>query len=213
MDYLYIIPNINKRKTYSQVQNQMREKIRLFRESVKLVWQSAPGWAVINIILSVLKSFSPLLLIWLLKLLIDTVTEAATSGSGNNTYDIIWLISAVVIIYFIDEAASDFSSYARKKQSMKLETFMYGLLHSKAVKLDLINFERPEYFDCLSRASGEAPWRPNSILNNLVGMLRGSLSLLLMAGLITTLHWSLAVLLIVSNIPGIWLRFHYAGIL
>jgi len=90
---------------------------------------------------------------------------------------------------------------------------MYGLLHSKAIKLDLINFERPEYFDCLSRASREAPWRPNSILNNLVSMLRGLLSLLLMAGLILTLHWTLAVLLLVANIPGIWLRLYYADIL
>jgi ATP-binding cassette subfamily B protein len=90
---------------------------------------------------------------------------------------------------------------------------MYGLLHSKAVKLDLINFENPEYFNCLTRASREAPWRPNSILNNLVSLLRGSLSLLLMAGLIFTLHWTLAVLLLVANIPGIWLRLHYAGIL
>jgi ATP-binding cassette subfamily B protein len=90
---------------------------------------------------------------------------------------------------------------------------MYGLLHSKAVKLDLINFENPEYFNCLTRASREAPWRPNSILNNLVSLLRGALSLLLMAGLIFTLHWTLAVLLIVANIPGIWLRLHYAGIL
>ncbi len=44
-------------------------------------------------------------------------------------------------------------------------------------------------------------------------MLRGLLSLLLMAGLILTLHWTLAVLLIVANIPGIWLRLYYADIL
>jgi len=87
------------------------------------------------------------------------------------------------------------------------------LLHSKAIKLDLINFERPEYFDCLSRASREAPWRPNSILNNLVSLLKGLLSLLLMAGLILTLHWTLAVLLLVANIPGIWLRIYYADAL
>ena len=34
-----------------------------------------------------------------------------------------------------------------------------------------------------------------------------------MAGLILTLNWTLAVLLLVANIPGIWLRLHYAGIL
>ena len=34
-----------------------------------------------------------------------------------------------------------------------------------------------------------------------------------MAGLILTLHWTLAVLLVVANIPGIWLRLHYADVL
>ena len=34
-----------------------------------------------------------------------------------------------------------------------------------------------------------------------------------MAGLIFTLHWTLAVLLLVANIPGIWLRLYYADIL
>ena len=34
-----------------------------------------------------------------------------------------------------------------------------------------------------------------------------------MAGLILTLHWTIAVLLLVANIPAIWLRLHYAEIL
>src|SRR5512133_2598550 len=90
---------------------------------------------------------------------------------------------------------------------------MYGLLHSKASRLDLINFEDPEYFDCLSRASREATWRPNNILNNLISISGSLLSLLLIAGLIITLNWISALLLVVANIPGIWLRLHYAEVL
>ncbi|MCX6326299.1 MAG: ABC transporter ATP-binding protein [Bacteroidia bacterium] len=191
----------------------MKEKIKLFRESLRLAWESAPGWAFANIFISVIRSFLPLILVWLLKILIDNITKAATTGSGIPFDNVLWIILAVVVVYFLDEASSDFSNYVRKKQSLELEFYMYGLLHSKAIKLDLINFERPEYFDCLSRAAREAPWRPNNILNNLVSMLRGLLSLLLMAGLILTLQWTLAVLLLVANIPGIWLRIHYAGIL
>ena len=153
------------------------------------------------------------MLIWLLKIVIDDITQAAKAVSSAYALNIIWPILAVAIIWFLDEASSDFSNYVRKKQAMKLEVYMYGLLHSKAIKLDLINFERPEYFDCLARASREAPWRPNSILNNLVSMLRGVLSLVLMAGLILTLQWMLVVLLLVANIPGIWLRLYYADIL
>ena len=189
----------------------MREKLNLFRESLKLVWNSSPGWTFTNIVMSVLRSIFPLMLIWLLKVVVDDITKAATAGIGTPVINVLAPVIAVVIIWFLDEASSDFSNYVRKKQALKLEVYMYGLLHSKAIKLDLINFERPEYFDCLSRASREAPWRPNSILNNLVSMLRGLLSLLLMAGLIFTLHWTLAVLLLVANIPGIWLRLYYAG--
>lgn len=191
----------------------MREKIKLFRESLKLVWNSSPGWTFTNIVMSVVRSVFPLILIWLLKIVVDVITKAATSSSPVPDSKVLWPVIAVVIVWFLDEASADFSNYVRKKQALKLEVYMYGLLHSKAIKLDLINFERPEYFDCLTRASREAPWRPNSILNNMVSLLRGIVSLVLMAGLILTLHWMLALLLIVANIPGIWLRLHYADIL
>jgi ATP-binding cassette subfamily B protein len=191
----------------------MKEKIRYFKESIRLVWRSAPGWAVANVLLSILRSILPLLLIWLIKGLIDGITTAATTKPGASIEGVLWYIIAIVIIWFTDEVVSDFGNLVRKKQSMKLEAYMYGLLHSKAIKLDLINFEHPGYFDLLSRASREAPWRPNSILNNIVSFFRGLLSLLLMAGLLTTLHWSMALILIAVNIPGIWLRLHYADVL
>jgi ATP-binding cassette subfamily B protein len=189
----------------------MKGKIRLFRKALNLVWDSAPGWATVNIAISVLQSFLPLILLYLTKLLIDEITRAVSSGTTSST--IVTIIIVVVVIYFLDEVSSDFGNFVRKKQSVKLEEYMYGILHSKAVRLDLINFEHPGYFDCLSRATSEAPWRPNSILNNIISMFRGLLSLILMAGLLLTLHWGVALLLIVVNIPGIWLRLHYADIL
>ena len=118
----------------------MRTRIRYFRESVRLVWESAPSWTLANIIISVLRSFLPLILIWLLKELIDIITKVASSGQVRVPADVLWLIIAVVIFWFLDEAASGLDTYIRKKQSMKLEDYMYGLLHSKSIKLDLINF-------------------------------------------------------------------------
>jgi len=191
----------------------MKEKIKLFREALKLVWESAPGWAIVNSSISILRSFLPLALVYLIKLLIDDITAAASSEPGIYAENVLRMIIAVVIVYFLDEASSDLGSFVRKKQSLKLEIYMYDLLHRKAVRLDLINFEHPGYYDCLSRATGEAPWRPNSILNNLISMFRGFLSLILMAALLATLHWSMALILVLVNIPGIWLRLHYADIL
>ena len=191
----------------------MKEKVKLFRESLKLVWASAPGWATVNTAISFIRSFLPLALLFLIKLLIDNITKASSGTTGTGFSNVLWLIIAVVIVYFVDEISTDFGNFVRKKQSLKLESYMYDLLHSKAIKLDLINFEKPDYFDCLTRASREAPWRPNSILNNLVSMFRGLLSMLLMAGLLARLNWLIAFLLLVVNIPAIWLRLHYADVI
>ena len=191
----------------------MKAKIILFRKSLKLVWESAPGWATVNILISVLQSFLPLILVYLIRILIDDITTAASSGDAITSAKIIWMIAAVVIVYFLDEVSSDLGNLVRQKQSVKLEGYMYGLLHSKAVRLDLINFEHPGYFDILSRATAEAPRRPNSILDNIISMFRGFLSLVLMTALIVTLHWGLALMLLAVNVPGIWLRLHYADIL
>jgi ATP-binding cassette, subfamily B, bacterial len=190
----------------------MKEKLNLFIQSFKLVWQSAPGWASVNAILSVVRSVLPLMLLWLLKNAIDAITEASAKGSVGPEA-VLWPVVALIIIWFLDEALSDLGNYVRKKQSVAFETHMYGLLHSKASSLDLINFENPGYFDCLSRAAREATWRPNNILNNLVSVSRSLLSLLIMAGLIFTLNQALAILLLVANIPGIWLKFHFADVL
>lgn len=189
------------------------KKVRLFIESLKLVWVSAPAWATVNVIVSVVRSILPLALVFLIKSLIDKITATAGNGTGHTFLPVIILIIAVVTVFFLDEISFEFSNFVRKKQALRLESHMYDLLHKKAVSLDLINFENPGYFDILSRASREAPWRPGNILNNLVSIFRGLLSLLLMSGLLASLSWWLVLLLLIVNIPGVWLRLYFADVL
>ena len=189
------------------------KKLKLFNESLRLVWKSAPVWATINVVVSVLRSILPLALVFLIKNLIDSITAGTGSGAQQSLSRVIYMIAAVVVVFFLDEISFEFSNFVRKKQSLKLESYMYGLLHDKAVSLDLINFENPAYFDILSRASREATWRPGNILNDLASIFRGVLSLLLMAGLLASLNWWLVLLLIVVNIPGVWLRLYFADVL
>ena len=191
----------------------IKDKLRLFGKAVRLVWNSSPYWTSANILISVLRSIFPLGIIWLLKMVIDVITKMTVSPNAVPDRTLLLTSIALVIVWFLDEASADLSNFIRKNQANRLEDYMYSLLHERSVSLDLINFERPDYFDRLSRAIREAPWRPNNILNNLVSVFRGLFSLLLMTGLILTLHWTLAVLLLVANIPGIWLRLHYAGLL
>jgi ATP-binding cassette subfamily B protein len=191
----------------------MRKKLKLFRDSLKLVWQSAPGWASATIVIPLARSIFPLIFIWLIRNIIDNITSVsagAATPSFSKTFLPVIVLSAV---WFLDEAFGSLAIFAGKKQSFLLEKHMYDLLHAKAAGIDLINFEHPEYFDVLARASREAPWRPNSILNHLIMLTRGLLSLLIMTGVLLKLNAALAILLIFINIPGVWMRVHYSGIL
>ncbi len=185
----------------------------LFIKAARLVWKSAPGWAATNIFISIIRSIFPLVLVYLIKQLVDGITEAAGQGGDINSSMIIWYILAVVVTIFLDEAATSLGNLVRNKQSYRLESYMHNLLHSKSIQLDLQHFENPEYYDSLARAAREAPYRPNTIVNNLISIARGLLSLLLMAGLLFYLHWVIVIILLAANIPGIWLRLHYAGVL
>jgi len=185
----------------------------LFWKAVHLVWESAPGWATANIFISVIRSIFPLVLVYLIKQLVDGITLAEDLGGDLNNNLIIWYILAVVVTIFLDEAATSLGNLVRNKQSYRLESYMHNLLHSKSIQLDLQHFENPEYYDSLARAAREAPYRPNTIVNNLISIARGLLSLLLMAGLLFYLHWVIVIVLLAANIPGIWLRLHYAGVL
>jgi len=62
------------------------------------------------------RSVFPLMLIWLLKIVIDDITRAATVSSPTPDINVLWPILAVVIIWFLDEASADFSNYVRKNR-------------------------------------------------------------------------------------------------
>jgi len=139
---------------------------------------------------------------------------AVFPGTGEaDLQAVLLLVIIIAIIYFLDEAAQSIGNLVRKKQAFHLESYMYDLIHRKSISLDLQHFEDPGYYDSMSRASREAPYRPGSIVNNIVMMLRSGISLLLMAGLLATLNWWLVLVLLVANVPGIWLRVHYADVL
>jgi len=189
------------------------KKIQLFIKAIKLVMQAAPTWTAGSAFLSLISSILPLALIWSIKKLIDAITVSASTGSYESSRMVIFMVIIIAVIYFLEESFQSLGNLVKKKQSYRVESHMFGLIHSKSVSLDLLHFENPEYYDILSRASREAPYRPSSIVNNLVSLLRSGLSLALMAGLLAFLNIWLLAILVIANIPGIMLRVRFADIL
>lgn len=203
-------------------------------------------WATAGTALTLLRSFLPLAMVWLVKVLADVITEFITAG-GPGIADtaggaggagalggagvagavdaavafgaagaasvLLWPVLALVAIYFADEVAGELLVYVRSRHAFHFETDVHDLLHRKSMELDLMHFENPEYYDYLARASREAPYRPNSIIANIITLFRGGVALILMTAVLARLHPLLILLVVVVNIPGVWLKLRFAGII
>ena len=178
-----------------------------------MVWDSSPSWATAGALLTLLRSFLPLALVWMVKVLTDIVTAYITAGTMDGGQELLWPVLAVVAIFFADEVAGELQVYVRSRHAFHFETDVHDLLHRKSMELDLTHFEDPEYYDILARATREAPYRPTSILSNIISLTRGSLSLIIMTAVLATLHPSLILLVILINIPGAWLKLRFANII
>jgi ATP-binding cassette subfamily B protein len=99
----------------------------------------------------------------------------------------------------------------KEAQALEVTDYIYNILHAKSVEVDLEYYENPQYYDTFHRAQQEGPYRPTSIVNNLVQLGQSGISLVAMAGLLFSFHWGVAVVLFAAAVPGIIVRVKYSG--
>lgn len=190
-----------------QRQQPLREKIRnavRIDRAVRFVWQASPGWTVLNGALVLVQGVIPLLSLYLLKLIVDTITETVHSGAvEQGAARLVLLVAAAAAVALLQAAIAKLAEYSSQAQSTLVTDYVYDVMHRKSVGLDLAYYENPAYFDTLHRAQREGPHRPTHIVTSLNQLGTSSVSLVAMVALLFTFHWSVGLLLFVSALPGV----------
>lgn len=179
--------------------------------AIRFVWRASPGWTVVNGAILAFQGLLPLLALYVMKLLIDTVSLSLASPGGVHAMDRIALLAASGLLVALLTALCHFlSQYASEVQALSVTDHVTGLIHEKSVAADLSYYEEPSYFDTLHRAQEEGPYRPTRIVADLSALFENTISLLAMAGLLFSLSMGIAGLMILSVLPGILVRIRYA---
>ncbi|MBN1562998.1 MAG: ABC transporter ATP-binding protein [Anaerolineae bacterium] len=189
----------------------LRRVIR-FDLALRFVWQSTPRWTIATIILVILQGVLPLISLYMMKLMVDTVSDGVISGTPDDFLQrviIVVIITGVVSI--LTSLVSTVAGIVNQTQALIVSDYMQAIIHSKSVAVDLAYYEIPEYFDQLQRAQREAPFRPLSILQNLTQLGSNGISLVAIVGLLTTLHPLIGVVLLIAVLPGFVVRVKYSG--
>ncbi len=180
------------------------------RRPLGLVWQSAPGWTVLSVLLVVVQAALPLAALYVMKLIVDAIATGLTGATAPSFGSVLWLVGLAVLIGLVGAAARSLASLATEAQSQAVTDHMFGVLHRKSIDVDLAYYEDPRYHDTLHRAQLEAPYRPQKILGSLTQVVQGGATLGGLIILLATAHWILPVLLLVVVVPAYGVRVRHS---
>lgn len=180
--------------------------------AVELVWSSAPRWIIASVALMVLQGFLPLASLYLMKLIVDSISAGAVAPDKDaylmKTLVLIALAGATALMASLSRSLGTAVSEA---QSSQVSDYVQDILHSKSIEVDLEYYENSQYYDTLHRAQNEALFRPTRIVSGLLLVGQAAVSLLATAFLLISFSWFVAIVLALGTLPGALVRKKYAG--
>ena len=179
------------------------------RQGLALVLQSGRGWLVAQLVLMIVGAVIPLLALYLLKEIIDTV--AAGIATGGVTSRLGLLIAAAGGVAIAGTALRNLSALVTEAQSQRLSDHVQDILYRKSVEVDLEFYESTGYHDALLRAQAEAPVRPSRVVMALTQIGQAGMSLIAVTGLLLAFHWLITVALLGAAIPGLFVKTRASG--
>jgi len=181
--------------------------------AVSLVWKSSRGLTIANFLLTILQGLLPMIPLYLMKLLIDSIEEVISGGNVSSFSHIGLLIGIMGAVALLMAVVKSIAGVVEQTQVRVVTDYMQDILHQKSIGVDLAYYEDSRFYDTLHRAQSEAPFRPTSIVNGLIKTAQSSVSLLAMVGLLLSFHWIVAVVLVAAALPGVLVKLKFSKII
>jgi ATP-binding cassette subfamily B protein len=198
-------------ETKESIQQKLKRALNLKR-AISFVWQSSPRLTIINMVLILIQGLLPLLLLYLMKLMVDSVTISFGAVDKWEAFkEVLFYITLAGGVTLLNAVINSIAGLVKNQQTEVVADHMHNILHSKSIEVDLEYYESAEYYDKFHRAQQEGPYRPNSIVNGLVYIAQSGISILAMAALLLSFHWWVTVILFAAVVPGIIVQLKYTG--
>jgi ATP-binding cassette subfamily B protein len=174
-----------------------------FRRVLALVWDANPGLTLSLALLNLLQGFVPAIRVWLSKLLVDAVVAAVTDGTGTAALPQVFVLVALQFaIGALSSVAGTASNICQQLLQEQVANRIQLLVMRHANELDLVFFERPQFYDLLQTVQREAAYRPVQMVQTAFMLIRQILTFASLLWLLVGLDWFIAVAALVAPIPA-----------
>lgn len=171
--------------------------------AISFVYKSDSKICLLKLGLMSIQSTLPLAMLYLLKLLVDSITPGGHAAM-HGRFDIPIYAGLFCAAFFAGRVINVLNQYSEEILLHKLTDFISSLIHEKSIELDLAYYDNPEYHDSFHRAQEEAGYRPVQILSNLAAMITNVISLLGIVIILVALSWSIVIVLVLAGLPLLW---------
>ena len=181
-----------------------RDQLPYLSRALRLVWDAAPRWTAVSVLLLIGQGLLPVALVYLTRVLVDRLTLVAGIGVS---WEALWAVllpgGLMAGLILLTEALRAGSRLVRTAQADRVRDHVSGLIHEHIIAADLAQFELPEYHDRLYRARTDSHERPVALVQNLGALIQNALTLAAMALVLIQFGWWVPLVLVASTAPAL----------
>lgn len=187
----------------------------IFR-AMKLIWKSSPKSSLLNAFFVVVRGVLPLLMLYIIKQLIDTlITSVKTASVDTDIKSIVmsdfsFLLVAVAALFVLNSLGASLHTLVKEKQTFSLRQSIAKIIHDKAEKIAYVNFEDPKFQDAFHRAVSESKDKPQQIFYNLLGAMQSTITLCAFGYILLSTHWLMPIMILFIALPIVVLRIYFS---
>lgn len=177
---------------------------------VRLVWDAAPRWLLLNLVITVLGALIPVAQLYVSKLIVDRVI----SSLGQPTTDwkpLIGLVGLGLGLACLQGGLSKSKEYVSRILNDEFTLHANHVLLEQAVRLDLAHYELPDFYDTLSRAQQSGSTYPVRVLGTLNSLIGQTVSFAGLLTLLLSFSPVIMLLLLLTSVPAFWVGISFSG--
>jgi ATP-binding cassette subfamily B protein len=190
----------------------LRERLRALRlvpRFLRLVWSTKPSYAVAIFVVRTVSALGPLAMLWIGKLLIDGVIANIGAAAPDWGY----LLRLVALELGIVVALDVLGRVSGVFEGLLSDLFAHQMsvkIMQHAGRMDLEQFEDPEFYDRLQRARRHTAGRIG-LLSMLLQTGQQLITAVTLLGAIIAFNPWLIAILVIAVLPGFWGETHFAA--
>jgi len=172
--------------------SRLRRVRKNLRHAMALAWPASPRLLIRYSLLGMFNAIMPPVSVYLGAVLVNKIAEARLHPLRFE--DILYIIIGLWISFVVQRAVGAYMGYGRNLYVRRVELEAERRLLEKAARVDLGHFDNSDWHDRLARAKRDVNWRPGDLTWSILGLSGNIVTMVLMAGLLASLHYILVVL-------------------